>query len=244
MRLVVIIIAIIFLGVSNVSAKTLQEGMALYKLENYPQAETIFRKVISQNPNDYTAQYMLAITLVKMQRYNEAAGLYKNVIARSGNDSLVSLCRSGLGNIGHSYAGSYSHTAKKAILNVNMEAGVIIVNDVILNNTLKRDFCLDTGASFTMISRETAKNLNISTQGTQTIKVMTGSGYLNAPLVTISEIEVKGMIVRDVKAIVADLPIHTSGDAGDMAGLLGLSFLENFVVSVDRANNVVILEKN
>jgi len=244
MRLIFLTAVIFLLCVSNVSAKTLQEGMALYKLGNYPQAETIFRQIISKNPSDYTAQYMLAVTLVKTQRYNEAAGLYKNVIARSGNDSLVSLCRTGLNNIGQKSATGPANTVSRAILNVNIESGVIVINDVMLNNSLRTRFYLDTGASYTMISRNTAAKLNISTTGVPTVPIMTGSGYINAPLVKIPEIEVKGMVARNVEAIVADLPTHSSGKAGNLAGLLGLSFLENFVVSVDRANNVVILEKN
>ncbi len=244
MRFFVLIIAIILLSASDVSAKTLQDGLTLYRMGHYPEAEMIFRELALKKPHDYTAKYMLAVTLVNMQRYNEAKALYKNVISRSNNDRLIKLCRTGLSNLGETYGSYYQPNITKAVLNVNIAGGVIVVNDVLLNNTLKTKLILDTGASFTMISKATARKLNIRTNGVQTVKIMTGSGYINAPLVKIPEIEVKGLIVRNVDAIVADLPVHTSGDSHEIAGLLGLSFLENFRISIDRANNLVVLEKN
>lgn len=244
MRKILIIAAIFLITSFSVQAKTLQDGVSLYKSGNYNMAEAVFRELIAATPYDYTAQYMLAITLVNLQKQNEAKQLYKNVIEKSNNESLASLCRTGLNNLGvQTQTASYSGI-NKAILNVNIAGGVIVVNDVTLNNNLKTKFVLDTGATFTTISKQTASKLKISTNGVKTLKIMTGSGYISAPLVKIPVVEVKGLTVYNVDAIVTDLPVHTSGDAQGLSGLLGLSFLEKFKITVDRANNIVILEKN
>lgn len=73
---------------------------------------------------------------------------------------------------------------------------------------------------------------------------MTGSGHINAPLVKISKIELKGLIVENVDVVVTDLPLHSKPDDKNISGLLGLSFLENFKVTVDRSKGQIILEQN
>ena len=53
-----------------------------------------------------------------------------------------------------------------------------------------------------------------------------------------------GLVVKDVKAVVMNLPMHSSGNSQNISGLLGLSFMEHFKVTVDRANSKIMLEKN
>lgn len=244
MKKFLIVILVYILTALPANARNIQEGIALYKIGNYSKAEAVFREILNYAPDDYTAQYMLAITLVNLQKQNEAKLLYKNVIDNSDNSSLVSLCKTGLQNLGGTVPSGVYSSINKAVLSVNIAGGVIIVNDVVLNNNLKSKFILDTGATFTTISRQTANKLNLSTKGAKTLKIMTGSGYINAPLVKISALEVKGLKAYNVDALVTDLPVHSSSNDQGIAGLLGLSFLEKFKVTVDRANNTVILEKN
>lgn len=240
MRIIILSTVIFLLAIQVTYAKTLQEGLALYNMGNFSSAEIVFRDIVARDPGDYTAKYMLAITLVNKKQYSEARGLYHKIITGSSSDRLVSLSQMGLKNLGETSGIKQT----KAVLNINMAGGVMIVNDVILNDSIKTKFVLDTGATFTTISRAIASKLNISTRDAKSIKIMTGSGYINAPLVKIPEIEVNGLNIRDVDAIVTDLPMHGTGKGSDLAGLLGLSFLQNFTVTVDRANNTVVLEKN
>lgn len=245
MRIIIFIVLIFFLTCStSLAVKDIQEGISLYKLGNYYKAEKVFRENIAQDPNNFTAQYMLAVTLVNLKQYNEAKMVYKNIIKYSPSQKLVSLSKTGLLNIGERYEADARNDVSRAILNVNIAGGVIIINDVILNNNYKAKFIFDTGATYTTISKDVATRLKIDTQNAKKIKIMTGSGYINTPLITIPKVEVKGLVVRNVEAIVADLPVHKSGDSHGLAGLLGLSFLEKFKVTVDRAKNQVTLEKN
>ena len=175
------IILFLFLSLfSSVSfAKNLKQGLNFYNTGNYEKAEKIFKQIILNEPNNYTAKYMLAITLVNRKEYNKAKQLYKNIIINSNNKKLISLSHSGLENLGVMFQFPGKRNIRKAVLNVNTAGSIMIVNDVILNNSIKTNFIFDTGATYTSISQKTASKLNISTKGKQKIKIMTGSGYIN-----------------------------------------------------------------
>ena len=240
----VIILAFILLMLfSSISyARDLREGLDYYNSGNYEKAVTFFRKFLYDEPNNYSAKYMLAISLVNRQKYDKAKQLYRSIIANSANQRLVSLSRAGLRNLGD-YS-NYTYNVTRAVINVNTAGSIMIVNDVTLNDTLNVNFVLDTGATYTTISTATASKLNISTQRSKKIKIMTGSGYVTAPLVKISKIEVKGLVIKNIEAVVIDLPNHNSKGNQGVVGLLGLSFLNNFKFTVDKLHDQITLEKN
>ncbi len=223
-------------------AQDLGEGLGYYNSGNYKKAEVFFRKLLNNEPNNYSVKYMLAASLVNRKKYDEAKHLYKSVIANSDSRRLVSLSRTGLRNLGD-YS-DYTYNVTRAVININTAGSVMIINNVTLNDTLNANFVLDTGASFTTISTATASKLNISTQGAKKIKIMTGSGYVTAPLVKIPRIEVKGLVVKNVEAIVMNLPNYNSKGSQGVVGLLGLSFLNNFKFTVDKSRDQITLEKN
>lgn len=245
---ILFILAACFFNTPVVFAGNLKQGMDYYYSGKYSRAETFFRKAVNTNSSDYSAKYMLAASLVNLQKYNEAKDLYKNIIRFSNNSKLITLSQKGLNNLGENYVISSGNSIKNspasAVINVDTVGSVIIVENVMLNDRLKAGFVLDTGATYTTISRQIASKLNISTKGSKTIKVMTGSGYISAPLVRLDKIELKGMVVRNVDVIITDLPVHGSGNDEQVAGLLGLSFLQNFKITVDRAGGKITLEKN
>ena len=222
-------------------ADSFDDGIAAYKASNYTFAETCFRKALKAQPNDDMIKYYLAISLVQNKKNNEAKGLYRDIIASSQSDHLVNYAKQGLSMLKGEGRGAYG--VSKAILNVNTSGSLLLVNNVNVNDRAKVQFIFDTGATFTTISSKLAKTLGISTANAQKVKIMTGSGYINAPKITLDKVEVNGLIVYNVEALVADLPLHASGKAGDLAGLLGLSFMKDFKVTVDRPNHQIILER-
>ncbi len=240
----VLIIAVLLLLSTASFAGGLAQGLDYYNAGEYQKAEVYFRSMVIKEPWNYSAKYMLAVSLVNRQKYNEAKDLYKEVILNSNNDRLTSLSRTGLTNLDEPVNFTrQTISADKAVININTAGNSIIVNNVRLNDRLKTSFILDTGATFTSISRETAQKLGIRTKGAKQIKVMTGSGFITVPLVKVPKMEVKGLVARNVKVIVTDLPAHSAGTSKGVAGLLGLSFLENFRVTVDRKAGQVTLEK-
>lgn len=100
-------------------------------------------------------------------------------------------------------------------------------------------FLLDTGASALQISKSMARKLKISPKNSQAIPVtLAGGGVVVGRLVTLKEVKIGSMVARDVKAIVLDYEKDQSAE-----GLLGMSFLENFVFQIDTRRHKLILEK-
>jgi len=108
-----------------------------------------------------------------------------------------------------------------------------------LNGTVSGRFMLDTGASAVQVSRAMSRKLKLRAQRGQTVPVMLASGsYVRGRIVDIKEVAIGPATVHNVKAIVLD-----RDNIGLKDGLLGMSFLENFIFSIDTEKGQLILEK-
>ena len=97
---------------------------------------------------------------------------------------------------------------------------------------------LDTGATYTLIPWDIADVLGYDpAYSKQKVDITTASGTEKAPLITVSRLSVLGKEAKDVPCIVHDLP-ETSG----VDGLLGLSFLKRFKLSIDFRTGILMLE--
>jgi len=243
--LFIIILFLLMLKPETVFAGSFEDGVKAYNSGNYQYAENCFRNAFQSNQENDFIKYYFAITLVRNNKNNDAKILYKNIIETSSNSEVINLSKTGLKLLGATVNSSgTSPRVTKAILNVNTMGNIIILNNVNINDTAKVKFIFDTGASYTTISTGLAGKLGISTANAPKVKIMTGSGYIEAPKIIIKKIEINGLAAYNVETLITDLPMHISGTAGDLAGLLGLSFMKDFKVTVDRPNNQVILEKN
>lgn len=117
--------------------------------------------------------------------------------------------------------------------------GDVVIVQAKLNEKADVKFVVDTGASYTMISRATAKELDIDLgQKLPTVPFQTANGVVQAPLVKLDSIEVGGLEIRDLNAAILDVfPDPT------ISGLLGLNFLSNFRMDIDTGKSVLHLEK-
>jgi clan AA aspartic protease (TIGR02281 family) len=98
-------------------------------------------------------------------------------------------------------------------------------------------FILDTGATFTSVSRLVADRLGVSSGGS-TVRLATASGMIQAPLALLDEVDIGGAVARHVPAVIHDLPNAPPA----IVGLLGLSFLERFRVNLNLTSGILILE--
>ena len=121
-------------------------------------------------------------------------------------------------------------------ITVNLvRSGEVSFTEVVLNGRLRQEFMVDTGASFTVISREAAKELGITIdENTPFIPIATASSIIFNPLVTLRSVRVGEAEVENVDALVHNLP-------GGSAGLLGNSFLGKFKVVLDSLNGKMTL---
>jgi len=113
----------------------------------------------------------------------------------------------------------------------------IIPAKALLNGRIEQQFVIDTGASMVTIPASTAEFLGIEIdERTPTQQIHTAGGVKTAPVVTLSAIELEGWVVRDVKAVVLDIPNQPQ------LGLLGLNFLNKFRMDIDSGKGVLSLE--
>ena len=97
---------------------------------------------------------------------------------------------------------------------------------------------LDTGATFCLIPLEFAQYLKIDIEKPEKrIKMMTAEGRCEVPLVTLRSISISDKTATNVKTVVHDLPENSHVD-----GLLGLSFLNNFKLTIDFRNGYLEIE--
>jgi clan AA aspartic protease (TIGR02281 family) len=99
-----------------------------------------------------------------------------------------------------------------------------------LNDEREVKLIVDTGADLTILSSSVVRDLGLgSSAGGQRVTLSTAGGSVQADLIRVPRVAVGTAEATNVSAAVHDLP-----DApGGADGLLGLSFLEKFLVTLD-----------
>jgi clan AA aspartic protease (TIGR02281 family) len=106
----------------------------------------------------------------------------------------------------------------------------IMFAEVLLNGAVRRNFIVDSGASYVLIDRGTARELGVTIdEYTPFIPVSTVSEVILTPLVTLRSVQVGGAEVENVEALIYTMP-------SDKHGLLGNSFLNRFRMVLDSVN--------
>ena len=106
--------------------------------------------------------------------------------------------------------------------------------EVLLNGSVKRQFIVDTGASFSLIDSETAKEIGVTIDdNTPFIPASTVSGVILTPLVILKSVRVGNAELENVEVSIHDMP--------SKGGLLGNSFLNRFKVVIDSLNEKMTL---
>ena len=112
---------------------------------------------------------------------------------------------------------------------VRRYGGSLIV-PVNLNNQKSVNLILDTGATMTVISTDVAIELGLTSDSeNQIATVNTAGGPVQVNLTRVESMGVKGAKAKNVVVAIHDLPDVQPG----IDGLLGMSFLNNFLVTLD-----------
>jgi len=129
-------------------------------------------------------------------------------------------------------------TATKASIPFEKHGQVVVI-EAMLNGKTPAKLVVDTGASYTMISAATARDLDIDPGRSQrTMPFQTANGMIQAPLANLESVNVGGVEIRDLTAAIHDIAPNSQ-----VAGLLGLNFLSNFRMDIDTQKGVIHLEK-
>ncbi len=120
----------------------------------------------------------------------------------------------------------------------NPHAGVIIIETTIKAKfSTSGNLILDTGASSLVLPKKFVQEAGLKIDPQKTIKTTTTSRIEYIPKVIIPEVTVLGKTIKNVTAIIKDLP-----PSAPALGLLGVSFLKHFVLTVDFKKGLLSLE--
>jgi clan AA aspartic protease (TIGR02281 family) len=111
--------------------------------------------------------------------------------------------------------------------------------DALLNKQVDGTFILDTGATYTSISREIAQELGLDLVHSPKISITTANGRIEVPKVVIKDLDVNGLVAHNVEATVIDVRHGSSFN-----GLLGLSFIKKFKLTIDPEAGQLIFQTN
>ncbi len=128
-----------------------------------------------------------------------------------------------------------SHSAPIGTILVPIRmAGSAAFVSVTLNRAVQTSMLLDTGASYTVISRQLAASLSVSAASRTTIS--TANGLINVALARVSSIKVGAAEATDLTVAIHDVSANST-----LGGLLGLDFLGRFHTSIDPRRQLLVL---
>lgn len=112
--------------------------------------------------------------------------------------------------------------------------GSLFVVTIQINETRSARLILDTGASHTILSHAIARDLGLfSLRPVASVTMRTVGGSVQADMVHVDSIRIAGAEVRNSLVAIHDLP----DSSPDIEGLLGLSVLRQFEVTLDTARS-------
>lgn len=127
---------------------------------------------------------------------------------------------------------------KKRTISLVKRGNDLFVN-VVFNRKVKGLLLIDTGSSITQVSIRIVNALGIDPhKGERVMLSLAGVGTIGGTVVQIKEISVEKTRVQNNTVVVLD---NDTGIGDD--GLLGMSFLNNFVFRIDAKKGELILEK-
>jgi clan AA aspartic protease (TIGR02281 family) len=105
---------------------------------------------------------------------------------------------------------------------------------VTLNHAIQATMLLDTGATYTVVSRRLATSLGLYEASRTTLS--TANGLISVPLARLQSLKVGVAEALDVTVAIQDISTNAT-----VAGLLGLDFLSRFHTSIDSRKQLLIL---
>lgn len=105
-----------------------------------------------------------------------------------------------------------------------------------LGGGVRQQFVIDTGATLVTVPGATAEALGIAVDGGRPRRrIVTAGGVRFAPEIVLPQVEIDGWVVRDVRALVLDLPERPGW------GLLGLNYLQGFNAELQSEKGLLLL---
>lgn len=217
---------VFFFSLSIALAGYTDSGIKKYNKGKYKSAEKYLTKALSKNPNDLRAQLYQALIYINTSRGEEAFRLLQIIILKKPSSQEAISAKKILDGI-----------TRKVTIKTGKD-NVTIVKDLKINKQPAGVFILDTGATYTCISKKTAKKLKLKTYNAPKITMQTANGRVKARLITVDYMSLKGLTAKDVKVAIVDIDKKYPE-----LGLLGISFLGQFKMYMDKQAGTVVLQE-
>jgi clan AA aspartic protease (TIGR02281 family) len=208
-------------------------GDSLLRAGRARQAAGVFERGLVHTEGDASLLFGLGRARAALRDYDGARIAMEEALIRDGG--LAEVVEPELEDV-------YRHLGGEGILTVDIPSDSrLIPVDVLISVGRGRDIetmYIDSGASWTFLTREFADRLGIVvTPDTRHAVFATANGEVTLPVVVLDEVNFRGFVVHDVEAAVGDL----SSDSF-RGGVLGNNFLKHFSITIDRPRGKMTFE--
>lgn len=237
---------------ANTFSSNYQQGVSAFKKGEWTEALSSFKSALRDNPNSPSVRYYVALLLDKFNHDEEALLQYQYVIKNSSDKKIVDFSQqrvqvlekkpriASIQPVGVS-AFSPASTSGSQIVPLKRVTNALMVDVTLVNSSTGKSatgtFIIDTGATYTSISSDLAQQLGLNLNTGDSVRITTANGKINVPKVNLDQVSIGGVKAHDVESTVISLS-HSSS----FSGLLGLSFIKQFKMTIDPDSNQLVFE--
>jgi len=235
--LVVLMLACLVRPASAAVVESLNEaGKAAYARGDYANAERLFASAIEQQPREPLLHYHHAIALTQLGRWREAFRAHETVLGLNPPVDIASASRKALSDLAPLLRIRRAAPPEASSVALERRGGVWFT-EVTVNETHAVRFMIDTGASLCAISPELAESLGIRpAPDAPVVELQTANGRTSGRAVRIPSLRVGEAEATNVPGVVV-----ASANLG-RGGILGMSFLSRYIMTIDPARGLLNLE--
>jgi clan AA aspartic protease (TIGR02281 family) len=241
-------------------------GVQAYRQGQYLPAIRYFRDAIQQDSGNTHAHYYLGLSLDHLGKSDEASQEYQYVVHQGRESNIVQFAHERLSALASvlptpekdmtqsiammqpmvpiksgSTSDNWLSSVEQIAVPLKNNQNALMVDALLTQNqyTSSGAFIIDTGATYTSISQQMAEHLGMDLEHCEKVLITTANGRIEVPKITIDTLNVNGLEAHNVEATV--IPVR---HGSSFSGLLGLSFIRQFVVTIDPQAGHLIFRKN
>ena len=234
-------------------SKHYDSGVKSFQAGKWGPALSSFKYALKENPNSPSVRYYVALLLDKFNRDDEAMLQYQYVINHSRDKKIVNFSKkridilekkpriASIQPVGVSAFSNISSSDSTQIVPLKNVQNALMVDVTLVNSANGKrttgTFIIDTGATYTSISRNLANQLGLNLQTDDTVRITTANGKIEVPKVNLDQVSIGGVNASDVETTVIQLSPTSS-----FSGLLGLSFIRQFKMTIDPDAHQLVFE--
>jgi clan AA aspartic protease (TIGR02281 family) len=216
-----------------------QAGRAAYERGDYAAAEQAFSEASARSPSDALLRYHRAAALTQLGRWEDAIAEYERVLKLRPTEEVAAATRAALRTlrplVKHTPSSRGTDGDGTTIRLERWQGGWVV--PVLVNNSARARFLVDTGASITAISPELSDHLGIApSRPPLVITLQTLGGETKASVVVIGALRVGDVEAKDVSAVVHEMP-------DGLDGILGNTFLARYSVTVNAQQGLLTVRR-